>query len=132
MKTKSIFIFLTVLLFCAFTNSCSKDDPDIEETYVSLLSGEYSKDGPWKLEVSINGVPLEDYGSVLLETEYIKDSTVTFINVIPGIAEKTFEHVKQNLTEKGQHFDIEFTESGKKISISGSVSAGLMIVDISM
>ncbi len=80
MKAKNLFCILAVILaIVAGISSCSKNKYDPEDYITSLLSGEYKKDGMWKLHVSLNGDPLENYGYVRFESKYISKIGILFI-----------------------------------------------------
>lgn len=133
MKSKKLFCFLAVLLaIVAGISSCSKNEYDPEDYITSLLTGEYKKDGMWKLHVSLNGDPLENYGYVRFESKYMDVGIFRFVDVIPGIANVNYEKVPLKMTEDGCAFTITDNNSGNDFTIEGIVSFGEMTVNLKM
>lgn len=131
MKTIKIFIVIISLLFAIGLGSCSKDDaPD--DVYTSWLTGEYKKGGPYKLSVTENGKPLENYGSVRFDSKYLKDADMIFYNVIPGEKKREFKNVPLHEAEEGVGFTIDYAQGDKPITITGIVTLGEMAVEITM
>ncbi len=133
MKAKNIFCILAVIIASvACISSCSKNEYDPEDYITSLLSGEYKKDGMWKLHVSLNGDPLENYGYVRFESKYMEVGTFRFVDVIPGISNVEYEKVPLKMTEEGSAFTITDNNSGNDFTIEGIVSFGEMTVNLKM
>ena len=133
MKAKNLFCILAVILaIVAGISSCSKNKYDPEDYITSLLSGEYKKDGMWKLHVSLNGDPLENYGYVRFESKYMEVGTFRFVDVIPGFPMWNMRRYSLKMTEEGSAFTITDNNSGNDFTIEGIVSFGEMTVNLKM
>ncbi len=130
MKAKFITLILLSLLLSLTTSGCSKDEPNPEDYFTSILSGEYSKEGLWKLYVTENGSPINDYGYVRFESKYLTEANFKFVNIIPGEATKEFKNIPLTDTEDGFVFKIEITEKHTSMEITGIVSLGVMRIDL--
>ncbi len=131
MKTKFIFSFAILLLCMAcVVGGCSKTDYNQDDYITSILSGDYEKEGLWKLFVSENGVTRDDYGYVRFDSKNLKEGDFRFVNVIPGEPEKTFNNIPLSETENGWTFSIEFLQDETKIEIKGIISFGEMKIDL--
>lgn len=121
---------LTVLLMIG-TAGCTKNNEYDPEDYVtSTLSGEYSKDGAWKLYVTVNGEPVDEYGFVRFDSKYLKVGEFKFIEVIPNQNIRVFKDIPLTLTNEGYTFVIDDIDQTCQITISGSVVFGKMTVNI--
>lgn len=109
---------------------CSKTDYNQDDYITSILSGDYEKEGLWKLFVSENGVTRDDYGYVRFDSKNLKEGDFRFVNVIPGEPEKTFNNIPLSETENGWTFSIEFLQDETKIEIKGIISFGEMKIDL--
>ena len=133
MKTKNLFSILAVIIaLVAGLSSCSKNEYNPEDYVTSLLSGDYQKDGMWKLHVTLNGDTLENYGYVRFDSKYMDVGTFRFVDVIPGISNVEYEKVPLKTTEKGFTFTISDDNDGNNFSIDGIVSLGQMTVNLKM
>lgn len=121
----AIFLLLSAVGF----SSCSNDEYDPNDYTTSILSGNYEKDGVYKLYVTENGEPLSDYGSVRFDSD-LKKANIRFVKVIPGVASKEFKNIPLVGTDDGITFTIDFDNNGKTIVIKGIVDLGKMTVDI--
>ncbi len=132
MKTR-IFTFVIISLLLAIgTGSCSKNEINPEDYTTSLLSGEYGKNQLWKLNVTVNGEPTEDYDYVRFDSKILKDGDFRFVNVIPGEKRKEFKDIPLTATEEGMTFTIEYEKNKKLVIINGIVGLGEMTVNITM
>lgn len=132
MKTR-IFTFVIISLLLAIgTGSCSKNEINPEDYTTSLLSGEYGKNQLWKLNVTVNGEPTEDYDYVRFDSKILKDGDFRFVNVIPGEKRKEFKDIPLTATEEGMTFTIEYEKNKKPVTIKGIVALGEMTVNITM
>ena len=133
MKTKNLFCILAVIIaLVAGVCSCSKNEYNPEDYVTSLLSGDYQKDGMWKLHVTLNGDTLENYGYVRFDSKYMDVGTFRFVDVIPGISNIEYEKVPLKTTEKGFTFTISDDNNGNDFSIEGIVSFGEMTANLKM
>lgn len=132
MKIKFCFIFILSLVFALGFGSCSQDTPNPEDYTSSILSGEYTKDGLWKLLVYENGNPISDYGSVILASKDLEEADITFINVIPNNSRKEFHNVPLTSTDQGLTFSIEEVGENTLIKLNGIVKLGEMTIHIDM
>jgi len=132
MKTR-IFTFVIISLLLAIgTGSCSKNEINPEDYTTSLLSGEYGKNQLWKLNVTVNGEPTEDYDYVRFESRLLDTGNFRFVNVIPGEKRKEFKDIPLTATEEGMTFTIEYEKNKKLVIINGIVGLGEMTVNITM
>lgn len=130
MRTKILMKILFSLLLAIGVSSCSNHDFDPNDYITSWLSGDYEKDGVYKLYVTENGEPLSDFGSVRFDSKDLKEADMRFVKVIPGVASKEFKSIPLVDTDDGITFEIEYDNSGKTIVITGIVTPGKMTVDI--
>lgn len=112
--------------------SCSKNEYDPDDFVTSVLSGEYGKDRLWKLNVTENGTPTETEGYIRFDSKYLKEADFRFFNVIPGEKECDFMNIPLSATSSGYEFSMEYQTAEKKIIIDGTVSLGVMTVNLSM
>ena len=132
MKTR-IFTFVIISLLLAIgTGSCSKNEINPEDYTTSLLSGEYGKNQLWKLNVTVNGEPTEDYDYVRFESKLLETGDFRFVDVIPGEKRKEFKNIPLTATEEGMTFTIEYEKNKKPVTIKGIVGLGEMTVNITM
>lgn len=132
MKTR-IFTFVIISLLLAIgAGSCSKNEINPEDYTTSLLSGEYGKNQLWKLNVTVNGEPTEDYDYVRFDSKILKDGDFRFVNVIPEEKRKEFKDIPLTATEEGMTFTIEYEKNKKPVTIKGIVALGEMTVNITM
>lgn len=118
------------LLLTIGISSCSNHDFDPNDYITSWLSGDYEKDGVYKLYVMENGEPLSDFGSIRFDSKDLKEADIRFDKIIPGVASKEFKNIPLVDTDDGITFEIEYENSGKTIVITGIVNPGKMTVDI--
>lgn len=130
MKAKLIIFISLSLLLAMAASGCSKDEPNPEDYFTSILSGEYSKNGLWKLYVTENGTPLDNYGYVRFESKYMTEANLKFVNIIPGEATKEFKNIPITDTEEGVVFRIEYVHKKTSILITGIVNLGTMKIDL--
>lgn len=130
MHLKLFIIVLISALLSAGMGSCSKEEINPDDYATSILSGEYSKSGLWKLNVSLDGVQLENYGSVKFSSKMMDKGDFTFINVIPGVGSKEFKDIPLAESESGYGFIINYTDKNNNFRISGFVNFGEMSVFI--
>ena len=131
MNTKQVIFTLLYIVLALGLSSCSKDEPHPEDYIYSILSGEYSKDGMWKLHVYDNNDPVSDFGSVKFLSKDMTVADVTFIDVLPGNNRQEFKNLPLSLTSEGYIFTAEDNTSGKTISVTGTVSLGEMTIRLS-
>ncbi|MDE5808250.1 MAG: DUF4925 domain-containing protein [Muribaculaceae bacterium] len=131
MKIKHLFILISLVFTLGF-GSCSQDTPNPEDYTSSILSGEYAKDGLWKLLVYENGNPISDYGSVIFASKDLEEADITFINVIPNNSRKEFHNVPLTSTDQGLTFSIEEVGENTLIKLNGIVKLGEMTIHIDM
>ena len=132
MKTRIFTLIIISLLLAMGTGSCSKNEFNPEDYTTSLLSGEYGKKQFWKLNVTVNGEPTEDYDYVRFDSKILKDGDFRFVNVIPGEKRKEFKDIPLTATEEGMTFTIEYEKNKKPVTIKGIVGLGEMTVNITM
>ena len=130
MKIRILCLVLLTLLMVTGLDSCSKKDFDPDDYVTSMLSGEYSKGGIWRLHVSVNGQAQEDFGYVRFETKTLNEGDFLFSNVIPGDTHKEFHNVVLSATEQGYAFIIEYSQTSGSVMIKGTVAVGDMSIDI--
>lgn len=111
---------------------CSDNKYNVDDSITSMLSGEYAKDGIWRLSVTVNGEPVNNYGHVRLDSKTLETANFIFVNVIPEEPHKEFKNIPLNVGENGFSFTINYDNSGKNITISGIVALGEMSVTITM
>lgn len=131
MKTKFVLTALSLILSIGLVG-CSDNDYDPEDYVTSLLSGEYEKDGMWKLYVTVNGTPLEKYGHVRFDSKYLKEADLRFVDIIPGESLKEYNKIPLTEVEDGYSFKIDDSLNGTPIIVSGIVTFGKMTVVIIM
>lgn len=129
MKTKYFVVLISLVLAVGFSG-CSENEYDPDDYVTSVLSGEYSEDGMWKLSVSVNGEPLSDFGYVRFDSKYLKEGDFQFVKVIPNVASKEYGNVPLSITEHGCEFTIMDSKDEKPLRISGVIVLGKMTVDI--
>ena len=132
MKTRIFTLVIISLLLAIGAGSCSKNEINPEDYTTSLLSGEYGKNQLWKLNVTVNGEPTEDYDYVRFDSKILKDGDFRFVNVIPGEKRKEFKDIPLTATEEGMTFTIEYEKNKKPVTIKGIVDLGEMTVNITM
>lgn len=132
MKTRIFTLVIISLLLAIGAGSCSKKEFNPEDYTTSLLSGEYGKNQLWKLNVTVNGEPTEDYDYVRFDSKILKDGDFRFVNVIPGEKRKEFKDIPLTATEEGMTFTIEYEKNKKPVTIKGIVALGEMTVNITM
>lgn len=131
MKSKYvIFIIITLIIPFGFI-SCTTNDYDPEDYVTSILSGEYEKDGFWKLIVTENGKILEDYNYVRFDSKTLQTGDFKFVEVIPGIPILQFKNIPLKETETGFSFRMVYNEKEKHIIITGIISFGEMTINLS-
>lgn len=131
MRTKNLLAILFSLMLVVATTGCSKNE-DIPDYSVSLLSGDYGKESLWKLDVIINGEQTETDGIVKFYSSKLEYGDFSFLNVIPGVADKTFKNIPLTEEENGIGFKTEFTDNDRKIEISGTINFGAMTVNLKL
>ena len=132
MKTR-IFTFVIIsLLLTMGTGSCSKNEFNPEDSVTSWLTGEYGKNQFWKLDLTVNGEPTEDYDYVRFESKLLETGDFRFVNVIPGEKRKEFKDIPLTATEEGMSFTIEYVKNDNPVVINGIVTLGEMTVNITM
>lgn len=132
MKTRIFTLIIISLLLAIGAGSCSKNEFNPEDYATSLLSGEYGKKQFWKLDVTVNGEPTEDYDYVRFESKLLETGDFRFVNVIPGEKRKEFKDIPLTATEEGITFTIEYEKNKKPVTIKGIVGLGEMTVNITM
>lgn len=132
MKTDFLKILILTLLISIGIGGCSKKDIDSDDYITSMLSGDYSNGGLWKLNVTVNGEPIQNYDKVRFDSKDLTVGDFQFVNVIPGESKKEFKDVPLTATEEGIAFTINYTKSKENIEITGIVDLGTMTVNIKM
>ncbi|MDE5675858.1 MAG: DUF4925 domain-containing protein [Muribaculaceae bacterium] len=132
MKTRIFTLVIFSLLLSIGVGSCSKNEFNPEDYATSWLTGEYGKNQLWKLNVTVNGEPTEDYDYVRFESGLLVTGKFRFVNVIPGEKRKEFKDIPLTGTEEGVLFTIEYEKNHKPVTIKGTVTLGEMTVDITM
>ena len=130
MKFKLISLLLLSCILCVVGSGCSKENINPDDFITSTLTGEYSKDGMWKLDVSENNTPLDNYGYVRFESKNLENGDFKFVNVLPGVTEKTYKNVPLTPKEDGFEFLIQDVQGENTIDISGTVGFGYMQINI--
>lgn len=132
MKVSILKIYILTLLITMGISSCSKNEIDPEDYMTSMLSGDYSNGGLWKLYVTVNGESIQNYDKVRFESKNLTVGDFLFVNVIPGESKKEFKDVPLTVTEEGIAFTINHTKSKENIEVTGIVDLGTMTVNIKM
>lgn len=132
MKTSFIKIVILSILITIGISGCSKKEYDPDDYSTSILSGEYSKGGIWKLYVTVNGESIENYDYVRFESKDLSTGDFKFVNVIPEESRMDFVDIPLTITEKGISFNISYTSSNQEILISGLIDLGEMSLNIEM
>lgn len=130
MKLNLLYAAIIMLLLTVGTGGCSKEEPNYEDCFSSIISGEYEKDGPWKLYVYENGKPLDNYGYVRFDSKLLEKADFRFVNILPGESTREFRDIPLVETQEGYTFRIDYVRKKKKIIISGIVTFGEMKVDL--
>ena len=132
MKTRFFALIILSLLVTIGIGGCSKHEINPEDYVTSVLTGDYGKKQFWKLNVTVNGEPTDDYDYVRFESKILEDGYFRFVNVIPGEAKKEFENIPLTATEEGMSFTIEYVKNDNPVVINGIVTLGEMTVNITM
>lgn len=132
MKQLIMVITLSILLLMGATGCSNNDEPNPDDYTTSLLSGDYEKNGLWKLFVSENGEQLDDYGHVRFDSKDMEEGNFRFVNIIPGEPEKSFNNIPLSITDEGVEFTIEYIQNNKSVIITGVITYGKMEVNIKL
>lgn len=130
MKFKCLTIFLLSCLMSMAISGCSKDEPNPEDYTTSVLSGEYGKDGLWKLKVYENDQEINKTGYVSFSSKDLKNGDFIFVNIIPESNRKEFHNIPLSSTGNGVSFKIEDNENKPPVEITGEISLGEMVVKL--